>query len=104
MLAAVLGVAFNSAREPHEEQHRLNSVLALAPPAATTIQANRGEHRAENARQRTPATFPLIIPSGNRPVPDGRFLAAVVRSSRPESLYTVDTRSGRSPPFTVVIK
>jgi hypothetical protein len=88
VLAAVIGIAFNSAREPHEQQGQgLSSVVALAPQAVTTIKANWGEQRAENARQRTPATFP-VMPSDDRPIPERRLLAALVRHSRPESLYT----------------
>ena len=77
---------------------RLNGVLALAPLAnSTTIQANRGEHRAENRTRRTIAVVPCIVPSEVSPHQRRGPLVATI-APRANSLYPSDAQNGRSPP------
>jgi len=103
VLIAALGITFDSALRTNEQQ-KLNSVLALAPPAhSATIQANRGEQRAENARQRTTAGFPFIVPADNGPDRDRGSLVVVAGYSRTEPFDATDTRSARSPPRNLLI-
>jgi hypothetical protein len=102
-LAAVLNIAVDSAGVTNEQQGP-NSVLALAPPAhSTTIQPGRGEQRAENARQRTPAIFLFIDASRNNPHRHRGSFAAVAGYPRTDLFDTADTQSGRSPPGNLLI-
>lgn len=107
-LAAALLVAVTAPTAPTEQQgldsQRLSSIVALAPPAhSTTIQTNHAEQRAENARHRAPAPFPFLLPAHNTPGRGRGSLAVLDGSSRPQSVFTEDTQSGRSPPLDLLI-
>jgi hypothetical protein len=102
-LAASPSIAVDSAPRT-KQQLEPDCFLALAPSAhSTTIQSNRGEQRAENARRRTTAAISCILPSDISPYRGRGSLVAVV-GLRAISLYASDTQSGRSPPVNLLFR
>jgi hypothetical protein len=100
-LAANSSIAVDSARNT-KEQLGLSCILALAPSAhSATIQANRGEQRVENARQRTLPAALFILPSYISPYGGSGSLVAEV-AWRAFSLYAAGAQSGRSPPASLL--